>query len=151
MRNYKIWLVFIVLLSFFGCEKKIDLNPHKMHWDRDMCQRCKMVVSERNHAAQIINPITGKTYYFDDIGCVVLWLKENEIKWADKAIIWVTDYKTGKWINAKEAKWSTTSITPMAFGFVAYKEGSEPKDVEIIDFNEMSKRAIVLESKRIDG
>ncbi len=148
MKNYKILLLLIVIFSFLGCERKIDLNAHKIHWDRDMCKRCKMVVSERNHAVQAINPSDGKVYYFDDIGCLVLWFKESNIEWAENAVLWVTDLKTAEWINAKEAKWSTISVTPMGFGFGAYKSGSEPKDAEIISFKEVSKRAILLEERK---
>jgi len=136
-----------MIASFWGCERKIDLGVHEVHWDRDMCVRCKMVVSERQYAAQTTDPITGKTYYFDDIGCVVLWFKEEKIAWADKAIIWVTDVNSGEWINAKEAAWSTISVTPMAFGYAAHKAGTEAEG-EIIDFDEMAKRAIALEEKK---
>ena len=150
MRRYKGWLALIAILAFWGCERKIDLNPHEVHWDRDMCIRCKMVVSERMHAAQTTDPNTGKTYYFDDIGCAILWFMEDEIEWADKAVIWVTDVKTGEWIDARAAKWSTMSITPMAFGFGAHKPGTEPKDTEIITYDEMAKRAIALEARKKD-
>ncbi len=148
MISYKSILFVLALFSFWGCEREIDLNAHDVHWDRDMCIRCKMVVSERQYAAQTTDPITGRTYYFDDIGCAVLWFEEDEIEWADKAIIWVTDVKTGEWINAREAKWSTISITPMAFGFAAYKAGTEPKDKETIDYEEMAKRSIALEARK---
>ena len=148
MRSSRAWLALIALLAFWGCERKIDLNPHEVHWDRDMCIRCKMVVSERMYAAQTTDPNTGKTYYFDDIGCTILWFVEDEIEWADKAKIWVTDVKTGEWIDAKVAKWGTMSITPMAFGFGAYKPGTEPKDEEIIAYDEMAKRAIILEARK---
>ena len=147
MRNYKVWLALIMIVSFWGCERKIELGVHDVHWDRDMCVRCKMVVSERQYAAQTTDPTTGKTYYFDDIGCVVLWFEEEKIEWADKAIIWVTDVNSGEWINAKEAKWSTISITPMAFGYAAHKPGSEPEG-EIIGYSEMAERAITLEEKK---
>ncbi|HIP60629.1 MAG TPA: hypothetical protein EYH01_09405, partial [Campylobacterales bacterium] len=79
---------------------------------------------------------------------VVLWFVEDEIEWADKAIIWVTDVKTGKWVNAREAKWSTISITPMAFGFAAHEAGSEPKGEEVIGYDEMAKRSIALEMRK---
>ena len=125
-----------------GCDRKIDLNSHKVHWDRDMCERCKMVVSDRNYAAQLTDPKTGRTYYFDDIGCVILWFKESHIDWGDKTKIWVTDEKSGQWIDAREAKWSVESITPMGYGFAAHKKGTEPKDKEIIDFDEVTKRVI---------
>ena len=144
----KLFNLFFILLIFLGCERKIELGVHEVHWDRDMCIRCKMVVSDRMYAAQTTDPTTGKTYYFDDIGCVVLWFVEDEIEWADKAIIWVTDVKTGKWVNAREAKWSTISITPMAFGFAAHKAGSEPKGEEVIGYDEMAKRSIALEMRK---
>ncbi len=136
-----------MILSLWGCERKIDLGVHDVHWDRDMCVRCKMVVSERQYAAQTTDPTTGKTYYFDDIGCVVLWFEEDKINWADKAVIWVTDINSGEWINAREAAWSTISVTPMAFGYAAHKAGTEPEG-EIIDYDEMAKRAIILEEKK---
>ncbi len=148
MKNYKIWFLFLILVSFLGCERKIDLGVHEVHWDRDMCIRCKMVVSERMYAAQLTDPMTGRTHYFDDIGCAVLWFVEDEIMWADKATIWVTDVKTGEWINAREAAWSTVSITPMAFGFAAHKPGTQPKDTEIISYDEMAKRSIALEERK---
>jgi hypothetical protein len=148
MKNYKSLLIILTFFSFLGCEKKVDLGAHDVHWDRDMCIRCKMVVSERQYAAQTTNPITGRTYYFDDIGCLVLWFEEDEIEWADKAVVRVIDVKTGEWINAREAKWSTVSITPMAFGFSAYKAGTEPKNEEIIDYDEMVKRSIALEARK---
>ena len=144
----KLFNLFFILLIFLGCERKIELGVHEVHWDRDMCIRCKMVVSDRMYAAQTTDPTTGRTYYFDDIGCVVLWFVEDEIEWADRAIIWVTDVNSGKWINARDAKWSTVSITPMAFGFAAHKAGSEPKDTEIIGYDEMAKRSIALEMRK---
>jgi hypothetical protein len=144
MKNYKIVLLLVFFL-FFGCERKIDLGVHEVHWDRDMCVRCKMVVSDREYAVQTTDPKSGKTYYFDDIGCLILWFDEEQIPWANEAKIWVTDKNTKEWIDAKSAKWSTQSVTPMAFGFAAHKSGSEPKDVELIDFDKVAKRSIAME------
>jgi hypothetical protein len=140
------YIIFLVLMMFFsfGCEKKIDLGVHKIHWDRDMCVRCKMVVSDREYAVQTTDPKTGKTYYFDDIGCLILWFDEEKIAWADKAKIWVTDKDTKEWIDARTASWSTVSITPMAFGFAAHKVGTEPKG-EIISYEKVVKRSIAME------
>jgi len=98
-----------------------------MHWDRDMCERCKMAVSERKYAVQVIDPMTHKVYKFDDIGCAVLWFDEEKIPWKDQAKIWITDAKTGEWIDARKAKYTDDSITPMAYGFAAYTEKTFPK------------------------
>ena len=135
---------FTLMPILSACQKDSVQGPIKVHWDRDMCARCKMVISERNHAAQVLNEQTGKTYMFDDIGCVVLWFKEENIAWKDSAKIWITDVKTGKWINAKLAFYDTVHQTPMAYGFSANekKESITHKESEIIDFQEMSKRVL---------
>ena len=130
------------ILSFSGCDKKtVSTQPAEVHWDRDMCTRCAMVVSDRDNTTQVINPANGKVYMFDDIGCMVLWFDNEKIPWKDKAVIWITDAKTGKWIDARTAYYDTENITPMAYGFSAHKSKDDiAKDQEIVDFNEVVKR-----------
>ena len=136
-------IIFIILtvFAFMGCEKKdYTKEAAVMHWDRDMCERCKMAISERKFAVQAVDE-NGKVYKFDDIGCLILWqAKEHpEIKFKK---IWITDAKTGEWIDAKKAKYTTDSITPMGYGFAAHKKGTEPKNKEVIDFEEVKRRII---------
>ena len=130
----------LFLLSFSGCEKKPIGAADKMHWDRDMCERCKMAISDRKFAAQIIDPKSGKVYKFDDIGCAVLWMDETNIPWRDQAIIWVTDAKTGKWIDARKAKYTDESITPMAYGFAAHSDETLPPDSQVLNFGKVSEK-----------
>ena len=140
------YILILNILFFIGCgEKKIDKSATKVHWDRDMCARCVMVVSDRKNTAQVKNPKTGKTYIFDDIGCTILWFKDENISWRDEAIIWITDVNTGKWINARTAFYDTENITPMAYGFSAHKtKDSIKKGQEIINFDEVSKRVLYI-------
>ena len=146
MRIFRILLTTIILsigILFTGCEEKSKTDVAKVHWDRDMCARCVMVVSDRKNTAQVRDPKTGKKYMFDDIGCAVLWFKEEKINWKDKAIIWITDVNTGKWIDARTAFYDTENVTPMAYGFSAHLTKDTIKaDQEIIDFNEVAKRVI---------
>jgi nitrous oxide reductase accessory protein NosL len=142
--NLTIVIVYLSLgLLFFGCEKQSKTDVSTVHWDRDMCARCVMVVSDRHNTAQVKNPDTGKTYMFDDIGCAILWFNDEHIKWKDRAVIWITDLQTGKWIDARKAFYDTENITPMAYGFSAHKTKDTIKpDQEIIDYNEVVKRVI---------
>ena len=140
---FKLFIPLIIIVLFAACEKKISTEISDVHWDRDMCDRCKMVVSDRNHAAQVVNPQNGRAYKFDDIGCVILWFKEDNIKWKDNAKIWITDLDTSKWIDARTAFYDTLNITPMAYGFAAHeKKESIKAGLEVIDFKEMSKRVL---------
>ena len=132
-----------IILSLSSCEKKISTQVKEIHWDRDMCARCAMVISDRNHAVQVINPEDGKVYVFDDIGCTILWFKEQDIKWEEKAIIWITDIKSSKWIDAKKALFDTMNITAMEYGFGAHENKEEVQaGLEVIDFNEVKKRVL---------
>ncbi len=146
MRRFSIFL--LLTLSFFvssGCQKKADNTPAEMHWDRDMCVRCAMAISERKYAVQIVDPSTYKHYKFDDIGCAVLWLNEEQIPWKKQAIIWIIDAKTGKWIDARSAIYADDSITPMAFGFAAYTKETLPAGHHTVDFKEVARKIPLIE------
>ncbi len=135
-----LFLCFLVIFML-GCEKKVDRGVAKVHWDRDMCARCVMVVSDRHNTTQVIDPKTGKKYMFDDIGCMILWFEDEQIEWKNEAIIWITDVNTGKWIDARKAFYDTNNITPMAYGFSAHKTQESIKEgEEVIDFDEVVKR-----------
>jgi len=151
MRRFNIVQIFFILLPFMGfmtgCEKEPVGTVKKMHWDRDMCERCNMAISERKFAVQIIDPKSGKVHKFDEIGCAVLWMDEEKIPWKNNAIIWVNDAKNGEWIDAKKAKYVDGAITPMAFGFAAYSNTTCPKDAKIHDFVEVSQKIKEIEAK----
>ena len=135
------FLTTFTLLTTTGCEKKSNSEVREVHFDRDMCARCAMVVSDRKNTVQAINPTTGKHYLFDDIGCMILWFNDEKIPWENQAVIWVTDAKSGKWINARTAFYDTENITPMAYGFSAHKSKDDiAQGQEIVDYNEVIKR-----------
>jgi hypothetical protein len=144
-----LFLVTLVLLGLSGCEREITDELKKVHWDRDMCERCKMVVSDRTHGVQVIDLQTGRSYMFDDIGCMVLWFRDENITWAPQAKIWITDTVTAKWINAREALYDTNNITPMAYGFAAHENNSTIKaGEEVIGFKEVVQRIFEIEEKK---
>ena len=143
MKQFKVLISLFIVFIFLGCEKKIVTDLHKVHWDRDMCKRCVMVVSDRKHAAQVINPATGRSYMFDDIGCWILWVQEDKIQWEDTAIIWITDGNTGEWIDARIAFYDTQNITPMAYGFKAHLNREDiKKGEEVVMYDEVRRRII---------
>ncbi len=45
---FKLISLTFIILFLTSCQKETSDEPHKVHWDRDMCDRCKMVISERN-------------------------------------------------------------------------------------------------------
>ncbi len=129
-----------ILFGFGGCEREVSTELQSVHWDRDMCERCKMVVSDRTHAVQVINPKDGHHYMFDDLGCMVLWFHNENIPWASEAVIWITDAASGQWIDARHAFYDSGNITPMAYGFAAHKTRSDiDKGKKVLNFSEVSQ------------
>jgi len=137
-------LLLATLIAFtqVGCDKKSTTDVAEVHWDRDMCARCVMVVSDRQNSVQVRDP-KGKTYMFDDIGCMVLWFKKNNTPWQKEATIWVNDVDTGEWIDARTAIYNSGNTTPMAYGFSAHAtEKTLKKEDERLTFEEISKRIL---------
>ncbi len=119
MKFLKLSIVFVLLLSVItSCSERNDEQlPVDFVWDRVVCERCKMALSDHRYSVQVIDD-KGEAHFFDDIGCSILWLKGQA--WKDKSRTWVNDVKTTDWIEAKKANWIFgDSNTPMGFGFAA--------------------------------
>lgn len=141
IKYLKVLLLLVIGVMFLACEKKAETGVAEVHWDRDMCSRCVMVVSDRKNTVQVRNPDTSKTYMFDDIGCMALWFEEEKIEWKNKAIVWITDLESGEFIDARAAFYDTNNVTPMAYGFSAHKSKDNiKKSEEIISYDEVIKR-----------
>ena len=103
------------------------------------CSECNMDVEALEYAAQIIAE-NGDTYFFDDIGCVVLWLENHQPAIA-KMLTQTLD--THKWIDAKKAWYSRIAHDPMGYGFAAV----EVKKEGLVNYDEM--RTLMLQGKNL--
>ena len=123
---------FLLLISmiFFisACGKEQTTGPVDVRWDREICARCAMAVSDRNFSAQVRGgrkDKKAKVYKFDDVGCAVIWLDKQNWKDDVRTEIWVNDHRNGKWINAKTAWYVKMNNTPMDYGLGAQTEKAE--------------------------
>ena len=119
-------------LSVIACKgKNTEQLPVDFVWDRVACEECKMALSDPHYSAQVIDP-NGRAYFFDDIGCAILWLRRQP--WKDGARTWVNDVKTTEWIDAEKANWIYGDPkTPMGYGFAATLSPVEnPLDFETV-------------------
>ena len=119
MRFHKILLSIGLLFTLLACTSEPETGPVKVHFDRDACERCRMLLSDRFHAAQIRGGERNQVFKFDDIGGAVIWLAEQSWKDEDKTEIWVTDHNTGDWIDAKKSWYVREKHTPMNYGYSA--------------------------------
>ena len=142
---------YILLIIFFlvSCESKDpslveylfsainpELKPLDFNVSSATCPKCRMELKSKINSAQVIFD-DEKTYIFDDIGCVILWLRDAQI---DKKHIKIFAYSsdTHKWIDAHKLYYSIKDITPMGYGFSGY----EYKLDGFIGFKEMSLRML---------
>ena len=120
------WFVLLLLLS--GCSGGPETGPAEVRWDRDSCERCRMVLSDPHFAAQIRYFPEGKrskVMKFDDIGCAVIWLQGTEWEQHEKTEIWVADYQSKDWIDARTATYIPRKTSPMEYGLGATAKASE--------------------------
>lgn len=105
-----------------GCGDRDETGPPTLHLGYDVCDFCKMIISDQNFAAACIVRSTdgrARSVAFDDIGCLL----EFQESPADGTIehAYVTDYDTGDWLNASDALYiqSPDIRSPMASGMIA--------------------------------
>jgi nitrous oxide reductase accessory protein NosL len=89
----------------------------------DMCSFCRMAISEKQFAAEIITD--DATLKFDDVGCMLRYRQAAADK-LDRAAIFVTDNVSREWLKAESAFFvrSKTIKTPMGSGIVAFGDRS---------------------------
>jgi len=121
-------LSWIMLLA--GCGGDSGSGPVDVKWDRVTCERCLMVLSDRQHSAQVrISRPDGKSKvpFFDDIGCAVVWLESQprEVRESLSTEVWMTDWRSGDWIDARSATYVPGQVTPMEYGLGAQPEPTE--------------------------
>jgi copper chaperone NosL len=149
MKNFFITFIFIFMLFILsGCGDK-QTGPINIKWDRDACDRCQMMLSDRNFSAQIrVFPKDKRSriFRFDDVGCASLWLaspQQQQWQGDKKTEFWVTDVKTGEWINAKIAWYIKDQHTPMNYGLGAVSSKQE----NALDFEQAKIHIINVENK----
>lgn len=111
-----------------GCKKgNWPEGMAEIVWDRDTCARCKMVISDRRFAVQLRGGPDNAVFKFDDIGCLVFWLRDQADKYpwlADAATrYWVADFGSKSrdemlWLDPRKAQFITKS-SPMGYNFAA--------------------------------
>ena len=113
----------------------MEMKPLPIDINHTNCAQCAMLIKTIDNTAQAVAP-DGRTWFFDDPGCLVLWIEERPFK--DEAKLWVHTIDTNRWIDAKEAHYGITDLSVMHYGF-----GSrENKTDKTIGYDEMRLRML---------
>jgi hypothetical protein len=100
----------------------------EIKWDRDTCVRCNMAISDRRFAAQMRGGEKNTAFKFDDVGCLVFWLRDKaqQYPWILEPAtrLWVAEY-TGKtdegvrWLDPRKAQYLGGRVSPMGYNYAA--------------------------------
>jgi len=136
--------ILLLLFLIISCKNDSETKPIEIFYGQDICERCKMIISEKDYSAQYILP-RGKEKKFDDIGCMIHYMFEENNKGDEILTIYVRDYNSKDWINGQKAfyVWSEKIMTPMGHGIVALKDSESAESLARLkggkmleDFNE---------------
>jgi len=128
MKLFKSFLFITLFTVFFiGCDSSDDIIKKQTR----ICPQCNMPLPDSNiHTATLEK--NGKVIYFDDIGCAILWAKDEKIDLKKvKLRIYSNDSK--KYIDPFKAYFAINERTPMLYGFSAYEKSCE----KCINFDEV--------------
>ena len=120
----------------------LDIDNHEkvaleFKANKVQCPQCNMFLVEKEHTAQAITP-DNKTHFFDDPGCLVLWIEDKHKTSEQEIVKWVYALDSKKWINAHTAFYSFNDKTPMNYGFGAYEKMIK----DYINYDEMKLRML---------
>ncbi len=122
-RFIKISIAMLALLLFgSSCSNK----PQEIHYGNDECIHCKMVIMDSKFSSELISK-TGKAYKFDSVECLSSYLKVKGSN--DEETLWVSDFSSSTWVNAKEAIFVKSEVikSPMGMGLLAFKTEEQAK------------------------
>ncbi|MFB3902194.1 MAG: nitrous oxide reductase accessory protein NosL [Acidobacteriota bacterium] len=124
MGAQRLWLplLFTIVLGSAGCISS-TLEPVEIY-PEDMCSRCKMAISDKRFAGEIVVE-AGVARKFDDLGCLLADIRDRTTR--DEPPAFAVDFEKREWVNVKEAYFLRSSAisTPMASGLVAFKDRSD--------------------------
>jgi copper chaperone NosL len=117
--------LFLIFLTLIGCSPK---GPEPINPGKDICEYCKMVITDIKFASEIITK-TGKVYKYDSIECAAAdyLAKKDQVK-----AIYVPNYDNPmEFILAEKAFYlvSDNLRSPMGLNVSAYpdRESAEMK------------------------
>lgn len=128
MKTFRLTLFTSVLLLLLGGCGLFE-NPNSN--TSENCPTCNMKISDSKLFTSSLY-IKNSVHTFDDIGCMILFAKNNQLDLKNlHSEVFTNDTK--KYIDSKKAYYKTDEDTPMNYGFAAY----EHKQDNSVSFDEV--------------
>ena len=130
-----------LMLSFLSCNS----GPQPIRLGSDACDFCKMSIADQHFGAEIITR-KGKIYKFDDMHCILGFVKSNTIGSSDIKEIWLVNFnEPHNFIPAEKAFLlkSDELHSPMGGNVACFDDENKMKDAmkdikgEIVSWNQL--------------
>lgn len=98
------------------------VRPAHVHLGADECAHCRMVITDRRFAAQLLTD-RGRAYLFDSIECLAAFARSGQVPEERAHSLLVTDFPSADgWIDARTATFlrSPSVQSPMGSGLTAH-------------------------------
>jgi copper chaperone NosL len=145
MKNKNIFSVIIVAaIILLSC----NTAPGPLKLGVDNCYFCKMTISDAKFGAEIVTN-KGKQFKFDDVHCLIGYLKTNDLKQVAIKDIYITDFTGNHYlINIKQALLlkSDALRSPMGGNIAAFENADTLKFMQqhyegaVVNWNELIKQ-----------
>ncbi len=89
-------LCLLFAFSIASCKRKFE----PINFGHEQCAHCRMTIMDKRFAAEIVTG-KGKVYKFDDFGCLLKWVKDENFT-DSGALLFVADFSHPE--NALDAR-----------------------------------------------
>lgn len=106
-------------------------EPEPLKYGKDECYHCKMTLTDKRYGAEVLTD-KGKVYKFDDLNCLVNFLKSGEVPTGNAARILTIDFsKAGQFVDVNQAYFLENEAlkSPMRADVASF---SDKKDLESV-------------------
>lgn len=137
-------IFFLLLALLFTACREAEIKPVDLAAE-DVCTHCKMAISEKQFAAEFIR-LDGDASKFDDIGCMMDYLKEKPD--TKVAAYFFMDYETKNWVKGNNASFAKSDeiTSPMSGGIIAFQDKTKAEAAatkykgKTLSFEELTKK-----------
>ncbi len=92
MKSIRFFCMVVLGLSMaLGTQACGNDGPKPIQYGKDQCAHCRMTVSDARFGSQLVTK-KGRAYHFDDVQCIVSYVKAGTVAKEDIAAFYMPDY-----------------------------------------------------------
>jgi len=135
------WTAALLAAALLACRPAPATGPRTLAFDRETCEHCQMVISDRVTAVEVRLAGERALHVFDDLGCALVWLDARDARAQE---LWVRSADGADWSDGLSARYAGGRPTPMGYGFV-------PAEGPGLALEEVQQRVRAIEAERRAG